>query len=257
MVKTFDLKEKNILITGGYGYLGKAVVESLCYHGANVYVLGRSKEKFSNSFKTIIESEFEYCDVSDQNSVEKAIQNIVQNTGSIDVLINNAFYLPTVSSNELTDTEFTHGLDGVLTSTYRCIKSAIPIFEKQRYGKIINVSSMYGIVAPEFEIYNNFPNYTNPPHYGAAKAGVLQLTRYFASLLAKINVQVNSITPGPFPSEQVQKSSDFIDELKDKTLLKKIGSPEDLAGAFTFLSSEAANYITGQNIIIDGGWTVK
>jgi NAD(P)-dependent dehydrogenase (short-subunit alcohol dehydrogenase family) len=176
---------------------------------------------------------------------------------NVDVLINNAYYLHPPSSNDLTDSEFTYGLDGVLTSTFRCIKSIIPVFEKQSYGKIINVSSMYGIVSPEFDIYKDFPNYTNPPHYGAAKAGVLQLTRYFASLLAKNNIQVNSITPGPFPSEEVQKASKFIDELKDKTLLKKIGKPEDLAGAFTFLSSEASNYITGQNIIIDGGWTVK
>lgn len=257
MIKTFDLKEKNILITGGYGYLGKAVVESLCYHGANVYVLGRNENKFSDSFKSIARCEFEHCDVSSQNSVENAIQKITKNVKNIDVLINNAYYLNPPSSNDLTDSEFTYGLDGVLTSTFRCIKSIIPVFEKQGYGKIINVSSMYGIVSPEFDIYRDFPNYTNPPHYGAAKAGVLQLTRYFASLLAKNNIQVNSITPGPFPSEEVQKASKFIDELKDKTLLKKIGKPEDLAGAFTFLSSEASNYITGQNIIIDGGWTVK
>ena len=124
-------------------------------------------------------------------------------------------------------------------------------------GKIINVSSMYGVVAPQFEIYDDFPAYLNPPHYGAAKAGVIQLTKYYASYLGKYNVQVNTVTPGPFPSDKVQESQEFVESLEHKTCLNRIGKPEDLAGSFVFLASDASNFITGQNIIVDGGWTSK
>ena len=116
---------------------------------------------------------------------------------------------------------------------------------------------MYGVVAPQFEIYDDFPAYLNPPHYGAAKAGVIQLTKYYASYLGKYNVQVNTVTPGPFPSDKVQESQGFVAALEHKTCLNRIGKPEDLAGSFVFLASDASNFITGQNIIVDGGWTSK
>ena len=114
---------------------------------------------------------------------------------------------------------------------------------------------MYGMVAPQFEVYEKHPQFLNPPHYGAAKAGVLQLGKYYASYLGTMNINVNTITPGPFPSDEVKENKSFVSALEQKTSLKRVGLPEDLAGAFVFLSSEASNYITGQNIIVDGGWT--
>jgi gluconate 5-dehydrogenase len=148
-------------------------------------------------------------------------------------------------------------LDGTLSSVFRVIKALIPIYKQQQKGKIINVSSMYGNVAPQFEVYTEYPEYLNPPHYGAAKAGVIQLTKYYASYLGQFNVQVNCVTPGPFPSPKVQGTQGFITELEKRTCLGRIGKPEELAGAFVFLASDASNFITGQNIVVDGGWTVK
>ncbi|GAK94377.1 3-oxoacyl-[acyl-carrier protein] reductase [Nonlabens ulvanivorans] len=116
---------------------------------------------------------------------------------------------------------------------------------------------MYGVLAPDFSIYKDCPQFLNPPHYGAAKAGVIQLTKYYASYLGGYNINVNTVTPGPFPSLGVQENLNFVEELKKKTVLGRIGFPEDLAGIFTFLVSDAANYVTGQNFIIDGGWTIK
>ena len=124
-------------------------------------------------------------------------------------------------------------------------------------GSIINVSSMYGMVAPQFEIYENFPQFLNPPHYGAAKAAIIQMTKYFASYLGKDGILVNSVTPGPFPSEQISENSRFINDLESKTCLGRVGKPEDVAGVFVFLSSAAAGFITGQNFVVDGGWTIK
>lgn len=261
MIQTFDLSDKIILITGGYGHLGKATSESLVYHGADVFVLGRHKEKFEQEFSdSSINKEklhFQQCDISDTASINNAFQQIADEKGKIDVLINNAVYLQGQSPETMTDAEWEKGIDGTLNSVFRCIREIIPFFKKNKSGKIINVSSMYGMVSPDFEVYNEFPAFLNPPHYGAAKAGVIQLTKYYAAYLGKENITVNAVTPGPFPSSKVQESVKFIEELSKKTCLKRIGKPEDLAGAFVLLASDAGNFITGQNIVVDGGWTAK
>jgi NAD(P)-dependent dehydrogenase (short-subunit alcohol dehydrogenase family) len=259
MIQTFNLENKIVLITGGYGYLGKAIVESLAFHNARVYVLGKDKKKFSSTFKQDILSslQFEECNVSSSKSIEQSFKNIFEIEGKIDVLINNAFYSKGQSPEKMTDEEWAYGIEGTLSSVFKSIRGIIPYFKKQNNGKIINVSSMYGVVAPDFEVYDDFPEYLNPPHYGTSKAGIIQLTKYYASYLGKHGVTVNTVTPGPFPSNSVQQSEVFINALRKKTLLNKIGTPEDLAGSFVFLASDASNFITGQNIIIDGGWTTR
>jgi len=260
MIYTFDLKDKVIGITGGYGYLGKAVVESLLFHGATVCVIGRNEMKYNDVFintKNKHELFFVNGDVSNTESIKQAFEKINQQHGKIDILINNAFYSKGQSPETMSDEEWNYGIDGSLNSVFRCIREIIPYFKNQKHGKIINVSSMYGIIAPQFDVYHQFPQFLNPPHYGAAKAGIIQLTKYYASYLGQLGINVNAVSPGPFPSTNVQKEEGFVQELENKTCLNKIGKPEDLAGAFVFLSSDAANYITGQNIIIDGGWTTK
>lgn len=261
MIYTFDLTGKVILLTGGYGYLGKSAAESLVHHGAKVYVLGRTKEKFNKAFtgnkylgKTLF---FELCDVSQTESIADAFKNVNAIEGQIDVLINNAFYLDGQDPLTMSDEDWETGIDGTLNSVFRCIREVIPYIEKSTAPRIINVSSMYGVVAPEFDVYKNFPEMLNPPHYGAAKAGVVHLSKYYASYLGEKGITVNTVTPGPYPPEQVQEKEEFIEELNKQTCLNRIGKPEDLAGSFVFLSSDAAGYITGQNIIVDGGWTIK
>lgn len=261
MVYTFSLKNKVVLITGGYGYLGKGITESLLFHEATVYVMGRDEAKFKEAFpdSTLNKSLLNFVsgDISETESIISSFQTVFDKEGKIDVLINNAFYSKGQSPETMTDEEWAYCMDGTLSSVFRTIRSIIPFFKKSGSGKIINVSSMYGVVAPQFEIYDDFPAYLNPPHYGAAKAGVIQLTKYYASYLGKDNIQVNAVTPGPFPSESVQQAKGFVDELKAKTSLNRIGKPEDLAGAFVFLASDTSNFITGQNIVVDGGWTSK
>lgn len=260
-INTFNLDKKVILITGGYGHLGKAISESLLFHGAEVYVLGKSNERYLKAFDEKQERhknlDFIPCDISSTAEIKNAFSKVFHSKKKIDVLINNAFYSRGVSPDQMKDEDWNYGIDGSLNSVYRCIREVIPYFKKQKSGKIINVSSMYGVVSPDFDIYETFPEAINPPHYGAAKAGVIQLTKYFANYLGKIGVNVNAVTPGPFPSKKIQENKKFIRELAKKTALNRIGMPEDLAGAFVFLASDAANYITGQNLIIDGGWTSK
>lgn len=252
----FSLKGKTALVTGGYGHLGTAITAGLAEAGATVFVLGRDQEKFENAF-TVQQKEnirYQFCDISTTESVATALREVKEIQGQLDVLVNNAFYSQGQHPEKLSDEEWAHGVDGNLNSVYRCIREVIP-YMKEHGGRIINVSSMYGVVSPDFGIYEESPSSLNPPHYGAAKAGVLQLTRYFACYLGKYKITVNAVTPGPFPSEKVQQDEAFIKKLKQKNPLGRIGKPEDLKGAFVYLASDASAYMTGQNMIVDGGWT--
>lgn len=256
----FSLTGQVILLTGGYGHLGRAIALGLARQGAKVVVLGRSEAAFKAAFAEHMPElvlHFISCDVSSTASVTSAFESSRAIHGLPAVLINNAFYSRGNQPENLSDEDFAFGLDGSLGSAYRCIRAFIPFLRERGGGKIINVASMYGVVAPDFEAYTVTPQFLNPPHYGVAKAGVVQLTRYFASYLGKENVQVNCVSPGAFPSQPVQAHTQFIAELTQRIPLGRIGQPEDLQGAFVFLSSQASDFITGHNLVIDGGWTIR
>ena len=249
----FSLSGKVILVSGGYGYLGKSITLGLAEHGAKVVVLGRSKQKFDDVFN-FPDIYFFEMDISSSESVKECFASIFQQFGRIDVLINNAFYSRGNDPEKMTDEDWSFGVDGNLNSTFRCIREIIPYFKQNKNGRIINVASMYGMVSPDFKVYEN-NDFLNPPHYGAAKAGVIQMTKYYACYLGKYNILVNCVSPGPFPSEMVQENEEFIANLKAKNPLGRIGTPDDLKGVFVLLRSDASKFITGQNFAVDGGWT--
>lgn len=252
----FSLRGKVVLITGGYGYLGKYITAGLLQSEASVIVLGRSREKFQEAFPTPPENlYFQETDVADRESVQNSFRSINTQFKRIDILINNAFYSKGNQPLAISDEDFSFSLDGNLGSVYRCIREVTPYMLASGSGRIINVASMYGLVSPDFGVYAGQEQFLNPPHYGAAKAGVLQLTRYFACYLGKNNILVNTVTPGPFPNENVQQNDQFIANLSAKSPLGRIGKPEELKGIFVFLCSDQATYITGQNFVVDGGWT--
>ncbi|MFT2008783.1 SDR family NAD(P)-dependent oxidoreductase [Pontibacter sp. 13R65] len=254
----FSLKGKTALVTGGYGHLGKSISLGLAEAGATVYVLGRNEEKFKLVFpdQELLKLKFRYCDISISESILGAIAGVAEVEGKIDILVNNAFYSAGQSPENLTDEQWALGIDGNLNSVYRCIREVIPYMKKQGAGRIINVASMYGVVSPDFTIYEESPASLNPPHYGAAKAGVVQLTKYFASYLAPHGITVNVVSPGPFPNELVQQDKGFVKRLSKKNPMGRIGKPEELKGAFVFFASDSSSFVTGQNLLIDGGWTI-
>ncbi len=252
-MKMFSLNDKNALITGGYGHLGKAIAKELLQAGAKTYVLGKEKAKFDKEFSGT-NAIFKKFDISDTEIIKSVFNEIFLADNKIDILINNAVYLKGNNPEAISDEDLAYSLDGTLSSVYKCIREVMPYMKKQNCGRIINIASMYGMVSPDFSIYKN-GEFLNPPQYGAAKAGVIQLTKYFASYLGDNGITVNCVSPGPFPNPQIQKHTDFIQQLSNKTMLKRIGEPKELAGIFVFLASDASSYITGQNIAVDGGWT--
>ena len=132
-------------------------------------------------------------------------------------------------------------------------RSIIPIMEKNKFGSIINISSMYGMVSPDPSIYGS-SGHNNPPNYGAGKAAIIQFTRYTACHLAKKGIRVNSVSPGPFPKPDVTDMR-FISNLKKKTPMGRLGQPHEIKGVIVFLASQSSSFVTGTNISVDGGWT--
>jgi len=263
MKHIFDLTEKVAIVTGGYGYLGSGITEALLAFGAKVIVAGRSEEKFKEKFKDNQNENLFFIpfDISESGDIfKKKFDEIKGKYGSLDIVFNNALFTKGNSQENMTDEDWAFTMDGVLGSIHKSIKACIPIMKQQQYGKIINIASMYGHISPNFDrLYkgDNCEKYTNPPHYGVAKAGVIQLTKYYAVFLGKHNIYVNAISPGPFSKKTIQKENPiFIERLKDSNPLNKLGIPQDLAGISVLLSSQASDFITGQNFAIDGGWTI-
>lgn len=257
-----SVEGKTIVVIGASGYLGSAISEGLLSHGANVVLCGKNaeklnqlKEKLASSIANTHNIDVEVMDVSSLNSIINSFSNILARHHKIDAVI-NSFYYSADGDLEMDEDSWEKGIDGTINAVFRTTKSVIPIMKKQRHGSIINISSMYGVVSPNPENYKDLIN-DNPPNYGAGKAAIIQFTKYCAVYLAPYNIRVNAVSPGPFPHPEVQqKFPEFIQRLSNKVPLGRIGLPHELVGIMVYLCSDASSYMTGQNICIDGGWTV-
>jgi len=255
-----SLKGKVAFIPGGAGYLGQAICETLAELGANLYIASRSKDKCIDYAK-YIEAKFgikaigDSLDITDVNSIKYNLKRCVQEFGHIDILVNDAWSGNKNTLESITYEDWNYDINVCLNGVFYTVKESIPYLEKTQ-GIILNVASMYGHVAPDYRLYDG-DRYANPPSYGAAKAGLIQLTKYLSSFLAEKKIRVNAISPGPFPFKTTQEeNAEFINRLKSKNIIGRIGEPDDLKGAVALLCSDASKYMTGQNICIDGGWAV-
>ncbi len=256
-LELFSLKGKTAIVTGGCGHLGQAMVAALTDAGATVWVAGTSLEKFYKVFGPGTMLRFVKIDIMDSTSIREAFSQVAAEAGHIDVLINNAAQYAGIGkkSEELSDDDWVRCIEGIAGSTYKCIREVLPFM--QAGGSIVNIASMYGIVSPYLAVYAP-PCEASliPVNYSAGKASVIQMTRYFGTYLIDRKIRVNSISPGPFPSPKVQENKVFADRLREKNPSHRLGDPEDLKGAVLFLASDASNYVVGQNIQVDGGWTI-
>lgn len=250
----FDLHDKFAVMTGGNGYLGKAMLKALAENGCKVLSAARRPcaEKLCGVTGFL-------CDLSDKSAAAQIAKKAAELNGHVDILINCACYgggsggnSPDSGFEKIIDGIWENSVDGALNQVMRLIREVAPLMREG--GSIINVSSMYGIVAPDFAVYGDDIPFS-PASYGAGKAGMLALTRYCASYFGKHGIRVNSITPGAFP-DPGKNNAEFIGRLADRTLLGRVGRPEDLIGAILLLASDMSSYMTGSNLIIDGGWTV-
>ena len=254
-----SLQNKTVFITGGAGHLGTAMCEALAELGANIVIGSRDKEK-SNSVTKKLSEEFGVqasavqLDITNPESIEEALLVIEKDYGGLNILINNAWSGKKNTFESISIDDWKYDIDVCLNGVFYTIKKAFP-YLKLTKGVIVNVASMYGHVAPDYKMYAG-TDHANPPSYGAAKAGVIQLTKYLASFLSPHGIRVNAISPGAFPFSDIVKNAEFMGALEAKTMLNRLGNPEDLKGVIALLCSDASSYMTGQNICVDGGWTV-
>lgn len=256
----FSLKGKIIIVTGGAGHLGSAISKGLASAGALVYVVGRSLEKLEKLSE--FNAEFhqqriftEVLDVRDMEAFNAYVETIYEANGKIDALVNNATSAKRENWEDLDLTGWNHGLEGSLDHYFTCTKIVSKYFLKQQYGCIVNNASLFSFLAPCFPMHLDLGNAASV-HHVAAKGGVLQMTKYLAALWGPSGIRVNAISPGYFPQKRGKERLDYMAEVKKRIPMQRIGMPLEVAGAVIFLCSEASSYVAGQNIIIDGGYSI-
>jgi len=257
LTELFSLQDKTVFITGGAGHLGTAMCQALAELGANIVIGSRNVENGEAAAQALceqfgIDALGVQLDITDPDSVEAALVAVEKRHGRLDILINNAWSGKKNSFESISMDDWRYDIDVCLNGVFYTVKKAAP-YLKQNKGVIVNIASMYGHVAPDYRMYAG-TDHANPPSYGAAKAGVIQLTKYLASFLSPDGIRVNAISPGPFPFADIVSNTEFMDVLRSKTMLNRLGNPEELKGVIALLCSDASSYMTGQNICVDGGW---
>ncbi|MCH9769690.1 MAG: SDR family oxidoreductase [Gammaproteobacteria bacterium] len=256
MKNSFAVKDRVFVITGATGYLGQQMVKDLIAEGASVAVLSQTltkAEKFCNSLNNPRAKAFA-VNIAQTDSVKNCFDKVLKDFGAIDVLVNNAYFGVTKSFEDTLDDDWDVALDGSVKSVHRCVLAALPALKKSAVGRVINIASMYGLVCPDPSIYSESKK-MNPLSYGVGKAAIVHYTKYAAMKLAPENITVNCVSYGPFPNPDKVNDDIFKQKVAAKTLLGRIGELKDVTAPIYFLAMPASAYITGQNIIVDGGWT--
>lgn len=249
----FSCKNKTAVVVGGAGLIGSEIVKGLSDFGAKVYIADTNKRAAEKIKAKGIK--FIYLDITSEDSVHRALNEVHNAAKKIDVLINCAYPRTSDWGLKLEDVPFDSWKDNVnnhLGGYFLCSKVAADLMKRKARGVIINFASIYGVVAPDFSIYQG-TKMTMPVAYSAIKGGVITFTKYLATYYAKYNIRANVISPGGVLNGQ---DSTFLKKYAKKTPLNRMADSSDIVGAVIFLSSDASSYITGQNLIVDGGWSV-
>ena len=225
--------------------------------GARVVVASRNLEKCQRLAAELgPEHSAVAVDLSDDANVRAAIDLVVQRAGRLDVLVNNGYTGPVPRLEQATADDFRRSLEVGVTGQFVAAQQAAGHMRAAGGGSIINIASMYGLVASYPEAYEGL-DVCSPPNYHATKGALIHLTRHLAAYWATDGIRVNCISPGPFPHDPLQeRMPEFIRRLEARVPMKRMGRPYELAGAVVFLASDASSYCTGQNLVIDGGWTI-
>ena len=254
-----SLSGEYVLVIGGSGYLGAAVSEVCAELGANVIIASRNIHNCRNVVNKLpnqsnqIHSSIK-CDITLDSDLTSLSSYLVENAICLKALIVCMWDGKKNSWSTITSEDWSHEINVNLSSNFRLIKAIEDCMSLN--SSIILTSSMYGIVAPQPTLYQGVPQ-ENPPSYGVAKAGTIQLVKYLSVWLAPKKIRVNCISPGPFPFPEVKNNyPEFVERLEDRCPLGRVGTPEDLKGVYALLASDASKYINGQNISVDGGWTI-
>lgn len=242
-----QLKDKTIIITGGSGLLGREMLKHLKAQGATIINADINNEENADAI-------FIATDVTNETSVNNLFKSVMDKFGKIDGLVNNAY--PRTKDwgtkfENIPSASWKTNIDLQLNSVFYLCQQVLPYMQLNKAGSIINIASIYGIVGPDFSVYEN-TEMTMPAAYSAIKGALINFTRYLASYAGKDKVRINCVSPGGIFDNQPQS---FVNNYEKKVPLGRMGIPSDIAPSVSFLLSDDSAYITGHNLVIDGGWT--
>jgi len=260
-MKMFRLNGKIAIVTGGAGYFGKPISAALAEAGAQVIIGSRDKKNFQSYADDLKskgwQAEGMLLDLSNEISIEKFVKKVHQKFGSVDILVNNAVTrqgmkdLENLNKADIENTQLVN-----TTGLMMLTKHVVKIMRQQKSGNIINISSIQGTVGPNFPVYGN-TGMSSPVNYTYEKWGMVGFTKWLANYYGKFNIRANCISPGGYGPGIVKDKAkeEFIENYKRLTPLGRFAGDDDIKGPVIFLASEASSFITGQNLMVDGGWT--
>jgi len=257
--RLFRLDGRTAFISGGAGHLGRTMVTALAAHGAHVIVNGRNEARLAAFQAEMQSTGYSVATACFDMMDFDASRAFFGGLSRLDVLVNNAVTVEPGKIETQTPEAFDVAYRSTVTAAFEAMRGAEAALEAGvaavGHASVVNIATMYGRVAPDPRIYGT-SGLNSPPAYGPAKAGLLQLTRHMAAHWGPKAIRVNAVLPGPFPSPSIQTAKpEFAKALADKTMLRRIGAPDEIAGSVVFLASDAARFVTGSEIAVDGGWT--
>ena len=249
--KIYDLKDKVILVTGACGQLGYRICEVFSEVGSRV--IGLDVNIDNNKIEGV---EYYKLDIVNKKNIDSIFEQIIKQYNTIDILVNNAGVSTFENFEKRPEESFDWVMDVNLKGTFFMIQSFVNIFDKYnlKKGSIINIGSIFGVVSPDFRNYTDLPR-KNSEVYGATKAGIIQMTKYFAVHLADRHIRVNCVSPGGIFNPKNPQGEDFIKNYSFRVPMKRMAEDWEMVGAILYFASDLASYTTGQNLVIDGGLT--
>ena len=243
----FSVLNKVIVVTGGNGLLGREIVSTLRSEGAIVIAADILFEKQ--------ESDDLILDITSKTSIILGITQIIEKYNRIDGWVNNA-YPRTKDWGDIFENvsldSWKQNVDMQLNSCFYLSQIVLALMKCNKSGSIVNIASIYGIVGNDFSVYEGADGMTSPVAYSAIKGGIINLTRYLASYFGPYSIRVNCVSPGGVFNNQAES---FVSKFEGKVPLRRMATPSDIAPSVAFLLSDESTYITGHNLIVDGGWT--
>ncbi len=256
VLEQFRLNGKVAVVTGGAGLFGRQIAEALAEAGAKTFMASRDLAKLQKQAEIFNSAGLDVTalqlDQGSEESINNLLERIVQTAGGVDVLVNNAVLRP-MKDWDSPAKDFAKSMEVNATGIFMMTRTFGQHMAQRGKGSIINVSSIQGNVGPDFTLYEGL-GWGTPPDYFFHKGGMIQLTRFAASKLGPRGVRVNCISPGGFYNGQ---DPVFLKRYNARTFLGRMADENDLKGVIAFLASDASAYITGVNILVDGGYTAK
>jgi len=255
----FSLQNRVAVVTGGDGLYGFHISQALCEAGAACVIASIAAESCRDAASRLTAQGYKafdrYLDLASEENIRAFIAEIIDTFGRIDVLVNGAVFRKGMNLEDMTCEQWEEAQKVNSTGLMLICRETVKHMRRRKQGSIINISSIQGTVGPNFEVYGG-TGMSSPVNYSYDKWGMVGLTKWMANYYAKHNIRVNCVSPGGYnPALQQDENNEFVRNYKKLTPLGRFAEADDIKGPIVFLASDASKYVTGHNLLVDGGWT--